>query len=64
VISDDEGPSLEDGTTIGSPPTTGEVFNTEVLSEPTIDLTPPEDPWQGNLLWEVFCGFYDTLFGP
>ncbi|MEY2727184.1 MAG: hypothetical protein RLZZ458_3051, partial [Planctomycetota bacterium] len=64
VISDDEGPAIDDGSSINQDPPSGEVFNTEVLSEPTIDLSPPENPWQGNLLWEVFFGFYETLLNP
>lgn len=62
VISDDEGPLLDDGSTVTEPPTTGEVFNTEVLSDPTIDLSPPEDPWAGIVLWDVFFGFYEMLY--
>ena len=64
VVSDDEGPAIDDGSSVNTNPPGGEGLNTEVLSEPTIDLSPPENPWQGNLLWEVFCGFYETLLNP
>ena len=64
VISDDEGPLLEDGGSSTTDPPEGEVYDTDVLDEPGLDVYPPENPWEGNLLFECIFSMYDTLFGP
>lgn len=65
VISDDEGPSLDDGT---SPPDFGVdpyVVTPSTESDPAVGYGElSEDPWANNLLINIFEEFVNTLFGP
>ncbi len=65
VISDDEGPGPDDGTSL--PDLEEDPYTTTVLpeSDPAVgvgELT--EDPWSGILLVNIIEQFVNTLFGP
>jgi hypothetical protein len=65
VISDDEGPSLDDGTSPPDPGVDPYVVTPEPESDPAVghgELS--EDPWANNVLINLFEEFVNTLFGP
>jgi hypothetical protein len=65
VISDDEGPSLDDGTSPPDPGVDPYVVTPEPESDPAVghgELS--EDPWANNVLINLFEEFVNSLFGP
>jgi hypothetical protein len=66
VISDDEGPSLDDGTTVTPPTPEDDPFTTVVMPDTDFGVSigdMPENPWDSNLLLNLFEQFAETLFG-
>lgn len=65
VISDDEGPRLDDGTSLPDPEEDPYFVTPVAETDPAVGCGElSEDPWANNLLINLFEEFVNSLFGP